>query len=309
MIIHPGYVGIDVSKHHLDVFDAVNGARRVANTAEAIGGLAAGFAEAGDFVLLEATGAYDRALCRALETAGVRYARVNPGRARDFARAAGFLAKTDPVDARMLAAMAQALEPAAQPAVDPERERLAKLGKRRDQLVAMRQQERTRRRECSDPQTAGDLDRHLAFLDAAVAALDQQIKALIAESARLAMAARLLRSAPGIGPVAAATLLALLPELGTRSPKTIAALVGVAPLNADSGTSRGRRPIRGGRKRVRDALYMAVVTAVRSNTPLADFYKRLRQAGKAPKYALIALARKLLVVLNAMLRDQVPFHA
>jgi transposase len=118
-----------------------------------------------------------------------------------------------------------------------------------------------------------------------------------------------LRSAPGIGPVAAATLLALLPELGTRSPKTIAALVGVAPLNADSGTSHGRRPIRGGRKRVRDALYMAVVTAVRSNTSLADFYKRLRQAGKAPKYALIALARKLLVVLNAMLRDQIPFHA
>jgi transposase len=308
MIIHPGYVGIDVSKHHLDVFDAVNGARRIANTAEAAAALAAGLA-AGDFVLFEATGAYDRALRQALQATGVAFARVNPGRARDFARAAGFLAKTDQVDARMLAAMGQALEPAAQPSVDAERERLATLGKRRDQLVAMRQQERTRRRECRDADTAADLDRHLAFLGAAVAALDKAIKALIAGSATLAKAAGLMRSVPGVGPVAAATLLALLPELGARSPKTIAALVGVAPLNADSGTFHGKRPIRGGRKRVRDALYMGAVTAARSNSRFAEFYRRLRQAGKAPKYALIALARKLLVVLNAILRDAVPFHA
>jgi transposase len=308
MIIHPGYVGIDVSKHHLDVFDAVNGARRIANTEEAVAQLVAGFA-AGDFVLFEATGSYDRALRRALQAAGVAFARVNPGRARDFARAAGFLAKTDPVDAKMLAAMAQCLQPPRQAAADPERERLAQLGKRRDQLVAMRSQERTRRRECLDAEIADDLDRHLAFLDAAVAALDKAIQTLIANSAALAKAARLLRSVPGVGPVAAATLLALLPELGARSPKTIAALVGVAPLNADSGTSRGKQKIRGGRKRVRDAIYMAAVTAARSNTPLADIYRRLRQAGKAPKYALIALARKLLVVLNAIIRDQVPFHA
>lgn len=308
MIIHPGYVGIDVSKHHLDVFDAVNGARRIANTAEAIAALVAGLA-GGDFVVFEATGAYDRALARALSAAGVRHARVNPGRARDFARAAGFLAKTDQVDARMLAAMAQCLQPPAEPAVDPERERLARLGKRRDQLVATRQQERTRRRECLDAAIAADLDRHLGFLDAAIAALDKAIKALIAGSARLAAAARLLRSAPGIGPVASATLLALLPELGSRSPKTVAALVGIAPFNADSGTSHGRKRIRGGRKRVRDALYMATVAAARSNTSLADFYNRLRRAGRATKYARIALARKLLVVLNAMLRDQTCFHA
>jgi transposase len=309
MMIHPGFVGIDVCKHHLDIFDTARGARRVENSAECVEELAASFAEAGDFVLFEATGSYDRALCLALAAAGVRHARVNPTRARAFAHAAGFLAKTDAVDARMLAAMAQALDPPCREAAEPERERLARLGKRRDQLVAMRQMERTRRSECADAEIAADLDRHLAVLDQAIAGLDAAIRALLAASAELARAARLLRSVPGIGPVAAATLLALLPELGARSPKSIAALVGVAPLNADSGNSRGKRKIRGGRKRVRDALYMAAVAATRSDTALARFYRRLRQAGHAPKYALIALARKLLVVANAILRDQVPFHA
>lgn len=309
MIIHPGFVGIDVSKHFVDVFDAVEGARRVANTGEAIAALACGLARAGDFVLFEATGVYDRTLRHALQAAGVRFARVNPGRARDFARAAGFLAKTDRVDARMLAAMAQALPRPADAEPDAAREQLASLSKRRDQLVAMRSQERTRRSECGDAAIAADLDRHLDFLDASVARLDEQIKAHIAANATLAHDAKLLRSVPGVGPVAATTVMALLPELGAASPKALAALVGVAPFNADTGLFRGKRKIRGGRKRVRDALYMAAVTAARSNSVFAAFYKRLRQAGKSPKLALIALARKILTVLNAILRDQVPFHA
>jgi transposase len=309
MRIHPGFVGIDVSKHHLDVFDAVEGARRVPNAAEPLAALAAGCAEHGVFVLFEATGCYDRALRQALEAAGVAYARVNPQQARDFAKAAGFLAKTDRVDAMMLAAMAQALEPPRQAPVDPERERLARLNARRDQLVGMRKQERTRRRECLDADVGADLDRHLGFLDEAIAALDRDIAALIANSPRLAEARRLLASVPGIGAVAASTLLALMPELGARSPKSIAALAGLAPFNADSGIHRGKRKIRGGRKRVRDALYMAAITAVRCSARFAHSYQALRQAGKPAKLALVALARKLLVVLNAIIRDQIPFHA
>jgi transposase len=309
MIIHPGFVGIDVSKHHLDIFDSSHGAARVANTRQSAAELAARFVRAGDFVLFEATGAYDEALRQALAAAGVIFSRVNPGRARDFARSAAFLAKTDQVDARMLAAMAQCLRPAPQAAADPQRERLTVLARRRDQLVAMRQKERTRRSECLDAEIAKDLDDHLAWLSAAIAKLDRAIEHLIGGSPELDRAQRLLRSTPGVGPVTATTLIALLPELGTRSPKTIAALAGLAPFNVDSGLFRGQRAIRGGRKRVRDALYMAAVSAARSNTSFASFYKRLRRSGKAPKAALIALARKLLVTLNAIIREQAPFHA
>jgi transposase len=310
MIINPGVVGIDISKHHLDVFDAALGrVERIANQPQAIGAWAVRWAASGAFVLFEATGHYDAALRQTLSRQRVRFARVNPGRARDFARAAGFLAKTDAIDARMLAAMAQCLRPSPEPAPEPARERLALLHKRRDQLVGIRQQERTRRRECPLDAIADDLDRHLAFLDAAIATLDADIRALLAQSPALDQAGRLLRSAPGIGPVTAATLLALMPELGARSPKTIAALAGLAPFNADSGKHRGKRCIRAGRKRVRDALYMAAVAASRSHTRFGAFYRALRQAGKPPKLAFIALARKILITLNAMTRENLAFKA
>ena len=310
MTIHPDVVGIDVSKHHLDVFDAALGrGERLANTAEAIAGLARRWAGSGRTVVLEATGHYDRALRQGLETAGVTYARVNPTRARDFARAAGFLAKTDAVDARMLAAMGEALRPKAAAPEDPARERLARLHKRRDQLVAMRQQERTRRAEAQDPALRQDLDAHLVWLDVAVARLDKAIAAFVAEQPALDQANRLVRSIPGVGAVTAVTLLALVPELGARSPKALAALAGLAPFNHDSGKLRGTRAIRGGRKRVRDALYMAAVSASRSNSRFKDSYKRLRDAGKPPKLAFIAIARKLLITANAVMRDQQPFRA
>jgi len=309
MIINPGVVGIDISKHSLDIFDAaLERSERVDNSAQTAAALAGRFAAAGAFVLFEATGSYDLALRRALEAAGVTYARVNPGRARDFAKAAGFLAKTDRIDARMLAAMAQSLRPAAQAPLDPDRQRLTSLSRRRDQLVAMRKQERTRRSACADEEMAEDINRHLAWLDKAIAALDHTIRELIGANSNLALAARRLRSVPGIGPVAAATLLALLPELGTRSPKSIAALAGLAPINVDSGTFRGKRSIRGGRKRVRDALYMAAVTAARSKTRFAAIYRGLVNAGKPPKLALIAIARRILVTLNAIIRDNAIFQ-
>lgn len=318
MTIAPVVIGIDVSKHHLDLFDITRArAEHCPNSCEAVAALAARCAAADAFVVFEATGCYDRRLRLALAAVGVRFARVNPRRARDFARAAGFLAKTDRLDARMLAAMGQALghrmlggcEVPGGSRAPAERERLALLHKRRDQLVAMRQQERTRLSECCNAEIAADIEQHVAWLDTRVRAIEARIRDCIAASRELARAEALLRSVPGIGPVAAASLLACAPELGQRSAKSMAALAGLAPLNADSGLRHGRRRIRAGRKRIRDALYMAALAAVRCSPRFGDFHRRLSAAGKPPKLALIAVARKLLVTANAVLRDQVAFHA
>jgi transposase len=304
MILHPGFVGIDVSKHHLDVFESGR-TERVANTAEGLASLVGRWHDR--FVLFEATGHYDACLRRALEAEGIAFARVNPARARDFARATGRLAKTDRIDARMLAAMAQSLSFARERESDPEREALARAHKRRDQLVQMRQQERTRLTECDDASLRADIEAHRQWLDAQIARWDAEIARLVEQSGVLAQKARRLRSIAGVGPVAATTLLALVPELGALSPKKIAALAGLAPFNADSGQLRGLRRIRGGRKRVRDALYMAAVTAARHNPRLKPLYLRLRAAGKPAKVARIAVARKLIIIANAILRDQTEF--
>src|SRR5579875_3337169 len=306
MDIHPVVVGIDVSKARLDIFDGA--ASSCANTSQAIEPLARLWAGRGAFVVLEATGVYDRSLRQALQDHGVVHARVNPGRARDFARAAGFLAKTDQVDARMLAALGSALEPRAEPPGDPTREQLAGLHRRRDQLVHVRQQERTRLKGCADPEIAEDIAQHLAWLDQAVRAMEHRIAAAVSRSETLKRQRQLLASVPGIGPVAAATLMALVPELGARSGKEIAAMAGLAPLNRDSGMHRGQRTIGGGRKRVRDALYMAAVSASRSHSRFAERYRHLIAAGKPPKLALIALAGAILVTANAVIRDQRAFQ-
>lgn len=306
MTLHPSVIGIDVSKARLDIFDGQPSS--CANTAEAIAPLVRAWAERGGFVVLEATGAYDRRLRCELTAAGVSFARVNPSRARDFARAAGFLAKTDQVDARMLAALGAGLHPRPAEPVQPGREKLAALHRRRDQLVLVRQQERTRLKGCDDEEIVLDLERHLAWLNEAIAAFDKRIAQAIAAEPSLASARRLLGSIPGVGPVAAATLLALVPELGARSGKAISALAGLAPLNRDSGLHRGRRTIGGGRKRVRDALYMAALSASRSKSRFAARYRHLIAVGKPPKLALIALARQLLVTANAVLRDNRAFQ-
>jgi transposase len=307
MKIHPGFVGIDISKQYLDVFDgAVGAVRRIDNLPAAIDQLVAGWAGSDVLVLFEATGSYDKALRRALSAAGVKFARVNPARARDFARATGMLAKTDAIDARMLAAMAQCLRPSPDGAPDSAREQLAALHKRRDQLVAIRKQERTRLKEFDD-HPPEDLVAHIAWLDATVCKIEGLIEAQIAAHAKLQEARRLICSVPGIGPVSAATLLALMPELGARSPKTIAALAGLAPFNIDSGQFRGKRQIHGGRRRIREALYMAAVSVSRTQSRFGKAYRALRAAGKPAKVAFIAIARKLLITLNAVIRDQKPF--
>ena len=307
MIIPLRYVGIDVSKKYLDIFDEADGVpRRIANATQAITQQVARW-RCDALVVFEATGTYDLELREALGQAGVRFARINPARARDFARASGQLAKTDPIDARMLAAFGRVMQPALEQAANPTRNALAKLAKRRDQLVLMRAQEKNRRSEADDRAMAERISRLIEVLDGEVAEIEADIKALTKAEPEIADDARLMRSVPGVGPVACMQLIAKMPELGHVGAKQIAALAGLAPFNVDSGAFRGKRKIAGGRKRVRDALYMAALNAVRRADPFKAFYARLRQAGKPAKLALIAVARKLLTVLNAMMRDRKPY--
>ncbi|WP_413206511.1 IS110 family transposase [Rhodospirillum sp. A1_3_36] len=256
-------------------------------------------------VVFEATGVYDQTLARALHDAGIRYTRVNPQRARDFARACGRIAKTDALDARMLATYGRALELEETVPPSASRQRLRDVATRRDQLVAIRAQEKTRASE-SDGWTAEHIGHHIDFLSDEIVALDKEIQRTVKADDALRKAAPLLRSAPGIGPVAACFLLATLPELGRLSPKALGALAGLAPMNVDSGQFRGKRMIKGGRKRVRDALYMAALGAIRckKDSLFKTLYERLRSKGKPAKLALIAVARKLLTTLNAMVRDE-----
>jgi len=308
MTIHPCFIGCDIAKHHLDLFDETSGTSlRIANTSAAIAAwLSALDDPGGSLVAFEATGPYDGVLRQALDQAGLRFVRINPGRARDFARATGRLAKTDAIDARMLAAMARslALEPDA--GTDPARDALAQLHKRRDQLVETRAAERVRHSEGQDP--GGSLARHLAWLDAEIATLERLVTQALRADQTLARTQAILRSAPGVGPVTATTLIALMPELGQTSPKAIAALAGLAPFNNDSGRHRGKRSIRGGRARVRRALYMAALSAMRSSPRFRAFYDAILKRSAAPKVALIAVARKLLTILNAMLKTNTAFQ-
>lgn len=307
MTLHPCFIGCDIAKAHLDLFDeASSQSLRIANTPEAIALWLASLDMAATFVAFEATGPYDKTLRGALERAGCRFARINPARARDFARATGRLAKTDAIDARMLAAMARllALEPEA--VSDPARTALAQAHKRRDQLVEMRAAERVRHGEADDP--GGSLARHLAWLDDEIARLERLLAQALRENEALDRTRALLRSAPGVGPVTATTLIALMPELGHVSPKAIAALAGLAPFNQDSGRHRGKRMIRGGRRRVRRALYMAALSAMRTSPRFNAFYDGVLKRSAAPKVAIIAVARKLLTVLNAMLKTNTAFQ-
>lgn len=304
MTLHPCIIGIDVSKATLDIFEASNAkSTRIDNTDEAIQRLAPVWHEAGALVIFEATGRYAEALRRVLSRCAVPFQRVSPDKARSFARYAGFLAKTDKLDARMLAALGKASDRPADPPFDEAREALMALQRRRDQLVSMRQMERTRAKGVLRPEERAGIERLIAFLSQEVAEFDDLIHRHIDACERLKQAQARLCQVHGIGKVSAAALLAFLPELGQRSGKTIAALVGLAPLNRDSGRHHGQRSIRGGRKSVRDKLFMAAVAASRSHSHFADIYQKLIVAGKPPKVALIALARKILLTANAILRD------
>lgn len=303
MTIHPRHVGCDISKEFLDVFDPADGAvRRIVNDALSASRWAATIAGAPAIVVLEATGPYDLVLRDALTAAGVAFVRVNPRRARCFAEAAGLLAKTDAVDARMLAAFGAALALPPDAPADPARKALADLAARRDQLVQVRADEKKRRHD-APAAAVRSIDEHLIWLDAAIGRLDADIAALIRDAGALREQAGRLRSAPGVGDVTAVILLAQLPELGAVGPKQIAALAGLAPVANDSGAFRGARRIKGGRRRVRQALYMAALAAIRCSPRLKAYYLSVLGRAKAAKVALIAVARKLLTILNAMIRD------
>jgi transposase len=309
MTLHPCCVGIDISKAMLDIFESDTGRHaRIANDDEAIAQACRPWSERGATIVYEATGCYDTRLRTALDKAGIAHIRVNPERARHFARYAGFTAKTDRIDARMLAEMGRHGGLTPEPPLDPCREALRALHRRRDQLVAHRKAERQRIADAIDDTERGSIDRHIAFLDTEVETLDRAITRQLADNADLRRIEIRLRSIPNIGPVAATTLIALMPELGSRSPKAIACLAGLAPINRDSGSHFGARSIAGGRKRVRDALYMAAVSATRSDKAFGAFYKKLRDNGKPPKLALIAVARKILTTANAVIRDDTPYR-
>lgn len=307
MTIHPDGIGCDVSKSHLDFFVAQgNQAFRIDNTSEAICAWLKEQDPCAGLVVFEATGRYDRKLRQALESIGRPYARVNPARARDFAKALGLSAKTDRIDARMLALMGASLALSPSSPSNPRHDRFVAMQKRRDQLVLMRQKEKQRLRE-ADALEQSSLDRHIAWLSLEIKDLEQACDQMLAENEALNQKTKLLRSIPGIGPVTAAALIGHLPEIGTLSPKAIAALAGLAPFNTDSGRFQGKKSIRGGRKRVRDALYMAAVTAARSNSRFASWANTLTEKGKPFKVVAIALARKILTIANAIIRDKTPF--
>jgi transposase len=304
------FVGIDVAKAQRDIALRPTGERwTVTNDAPGIAALVAPLQAAQPtLIVLEATGGYHRAVVAALAAAALPLVVVNPRQVRDFAKATGQLAKTDALAARAVAHCAEAIRPAPRPRPDAQTEALRALLARRRQLIAMRTAEQNRLENVS-PRLRTDIEAPIAWLDQRVAALDDDLDTTLRASPVWRERATLYRSVPGIGPVCARTLVLDLPELGTLSRQRIAALVGVAPFNRDSGTLRGTRTTWGGRAHVRAALYMSTLVAVRYNPVLKRFDERLRTAGKVAKVALTACMRKLLTILNAMAKHHKPWHA
>jgi transposase len=299
------WVGIDVAKGWLDVANVTE--ERVARFANDAAGVAALVTtltpSVPQLVALEATGGHERLVAAALERAGIAVAVVNPRQVRDFARATGHLAKTDALDARLLALFAERMRPAPRRPPTAMCEELAALLARRRQLLEMQTAEKNRRPTVA-PRLRPSLDEHLEWLERQVADLDRALEHTVQADPEGQAKAIALRSIPGIGPVVATTLVGLLPELGTLDRHQIAVLAGVAPLNRDSGKRTGPRTISGGRSAVRTALYMASLSAIR-HPAFKPFYQQLKQRGKPAKVALVACMRKLLTIANALLRDGV----
>ncbi len=313
MVAEPMFVGIDVAKHTLDIAVHASAERwSVPHTEAGVAELVARLTAATPtLIVLEATGGLERPCVSALAAAGLLVVVVNPRQVRDFAKALGQLAKTDAIDAGVLAHFGAAVRPPVRPLPDAATQHLAALVTRRRQLVEMLTAERNRLTTAPKP-LRKDLEAHIRWLERRIAGVDTDLDQAIRTSPCWRAQEDLLRSVPGVGPIVARTLLAELPELGTLSHKAIATLVGLAPLNRDSGLFRGRRMIWGGRATVRAVLYMGALAAVRFNPVLRAFYERLRAAGKLPKVALTACMHKLLTILNAMVKHQQrwnPHHA
>lgn len=308
--MEPLFVGIDVAKERLDVHLQPSGeAFTVARNDQGLADLVRRLQPLGvTLIALEATGGYEVVVAATLAAAALPVAVVNPRQIRDFARATGRLAKTDRLDAQTIAVFAATVRPAARPVADAQARLLGEFVARRRQLVDMLVAEQNRRRLIEELALRRRVDAHIQWLEHAVRELDSDIDTTVRSSPIWRATDDLLRSVPGIGPITAHTLIAELPELGRLDRRKIAALVGVAPINRDSGALRGRRMIAGGRAVVRHVLYMATLSAIRHNAVIATFYLRLVNAGRPGKLALTAAMRKLLVILNAILRDQRPWQ-
>lgn len=305
------FIGIDVSKQWLEVAVHENDYQfRCLNNASAFGELIAELiALRPALIVLEATGGLERAVVAALHAAALPVVVINPRQVRDFAKALGQLAKTDPLDARVLAHFAAAVKPRLRPLKSQDELELDALTGRRKQLVEMLADEKNRRVSAATDRVRDEINAHIDWLSDRIAELDQQLKKLLKCSAQWQARDDILQSTPGIGPVVSFSLLADLPELGTLNRQQICKLVGVAPLNQDSGKQRGQRHIFGGRAHVRRVLYMAALTATRCNPVIKEFYERLRARQKPFKVAITACMRKLLAIINFMVRAHSPWKS
>lgn len=299
------FIGIDVSKDHLDLADSIDPNPRQFQNDEA------GIASLVDhlisirptLIVLEATGGLEIPITSSLYAKRLPVAVVNPRHVRNFAKATGKLAKTDVIDAKVLAHFASAVRPEVRQIKDDETRELAALVTRRRQLIGMLTSEKTRRRQSSKP-IQDDIQVHIEWLNQRLKELDDNLSKTIKNSSIWRESSSIIQSIPGAGPVLAISLLADLPELGTLNRKQIAALVGVAPFNRDSGRFRGRRSVWGGRAQIRSVLYMVALTATRHNPIIKEFYQRLIQKGKKTKVAITACMRKLITILNTMLKNR-----
>ena len=298
-------IGVDVSKHHFDwVAGGFGDVARAPNTRVGVRRMVAKLRglEA-TRIVVESTGGYERALTEALSEADLPVVLVNPWRVRRFGEGLGVLAKTDPIDARILALYGERAQPSRRPLPGPRQRQMADLVRRRRQLIAMIVAEKSRL-DTAPRHVRSDVAGVVKHLEGRIARLDRRIDAALVADPERAELFELLQSVPGVGPGVARTLVVDLPELGHLDRREIASLVGVAPFARDSGLKRGQRKVRGGRASVRIALYLAAMSASRFNPVLRELYERLRKAGKAPKLAFIAVARKMLTMLNAIARER-----
>lgn len=308
--IAPLYVGIDVAKAKLDVaLDADGEVFEVSNDPIGLAQLIDRLkSQVVALVALEASGGYEALAVATLGAAGLPVALVNPRQARDFARSTGTLAKTDVIDAKLLARFALTIKPRVTALAESGRAELSELLARRNQLVGMQVAERQRLAQARSKRVRKDVQGMIAFITKRLDKAEDDLGKFIAARPEWQVKEDLIRSVPGVGPTTSRVLLGRLPELGELTTKAIAALAGIAPINRDSGSFRGKRTIAGGRADVRTALYMAAFSATRCNPVIRSFYQRLRAQGKPFKVALVACMRKLLTILNAIVKSRTPWQ-
>lgn len=298
-------VGIDISKDRLDIGVVPTSEKwSIPNEVDGLAELACRLSDLSPkLVVMEATGGLERPVRAVLEQAGLRCAVVNPRQVRDFAKSMGILAKTDSLDALVLATFGEKVEPEARPGKDRDTQELEAILTRRRQLVGILTGEKNRLKQVASTRVRTNIQEHIAWIEKCLKDLDNEMRTRIKDMPEWREKGKIIQSVPGVGPVTMRTLLALLPELGKLSRKEIAALAGLAPFNRDSGKFKGQRHIWGGRAAVRSVLYMAALTAIRWNSVLKTFYSRLIEAGKKKKVAITACMRKLVIILNSMVRS------